>query len=159
MKGTLLLFSSLLLLGSCSTAKDTTGINDPLLDKKLELEEIVIQADVEANRGRPVEVDLVFVLDKTVVPTLSGFTADGWFTVRDTGLGDWEQETVIESLTINPGEQRRIGPADLPAEAGEAVAIVIFANYRNPGLHRAGAVDARRLIIHLQKATLSLSGS
>ena len=147
-----------LLAGACSAPKSTSAVDDPLLDKKLDLREVVIQAAADANRGMTVPVDLVFIIDKSIVPTLQGFTASGWFSVRDTGLGDWDKKTVILSLEIRPGEQRRLDPEDFPAGASGAVGIVIFAGYSNPGLHRAGATDARRLLIDLQAITFNLSG-
>lgn len=148
----------MMLPGACSSPKSTSAVDDPLLDKKLDLREIVIRAAADANRGMPLPVDLVFIIDKTIVPTLQGFTANGWFTVRDTGLGDWDQKTAVLSLEIQPGEQRRLDPSAFPPGAADAVGIVVFAGYRNPGLHRAGATDARRLIIDLQAITFSLSG-
>lgn len=100
----------------------------------LNLQSIEIAMAQETNEGQPIPIDIVFATDNETLKDLEGFTASGWFAVKETNLGDWENKTMIQSLEALPG--RRIRITDFPEGAAQAVGVAIYAKYGNRALNR-----------------------
>ncbi len=137
-----------LCLSACSTTKEPPLIPEGAV---LDLQSIRIQALPGANRGRPVQVDLVYAYSEDQLRRLQGFNADGWFTARKTGLLDWQQQLDIQEVQIAPGETREI--TSFPEGDKKAVALAVFADYDTPGLHRFFVVGGERINIRLEGRT------
>ncbi len=102
--------------------------------KPLNLQSIEIDVAQKANNGEPIPVDIVFADNNETLKDLEGFTASGWFAVKETNLGDWESKTMIQSLEALPG--RTIQITDFPEGAAQAVGVAIFTRYGNQALNR-----------------------
>jgi predicted component of type VI protein secretion system len=96
----------------------------------------------EANGGNPVALDLVLVSDKDLLKELQKMTAGQWFERREQIVLDHPKrgELVVVSREWAPGQV--VAPDSLKV-APEVRAAVVFANYFNPGEHRA-VLDPRR---------------
>jgi len=99
-----------------------------------------IHVSPEANGGNPVALDLLLVSDKNVLKELEKITATDWFANggarRTQFILDHPKQTelVVRQWEWVPGQV--IAPDRLTVPA-EIKAAVVFANYFNPGEHRA----------------------
>ena len=95
-----------------------------------------------ANSGNPVALDLVLVTDKELLKELQKMPASEWFERRNQIILDHpkEGELVVSRWEWVPGQ---VISLDEVRVAPEVKAALIFANYFNPGEHRA-VIDPRR---------------
>ncbi|RYF93961.1 MAG: hypothetical protein EON95_07105 [Caulobacteraceae bacterium] len=93
---------------------------------------VALQADPDANGGRPVAVDVVVSCDATVGRLLQTMTAAQWFAQRDQ-LSHASASLNITGWEILPGQQ--VGGRRAIARKC-AKAAVVYANYASPGEHR-----------------------
>ena len=137
-----LLFLSvgLLTLSSCSSTSGLVKLTP------FKVSTIALQASPEMNKQRPVKVDIVFAFDKETLRSLEGFTASSWFTIKKTNLGNWGDHLQTLHQEITPGQQIEL--TNFPTGYEKAVAIVIFAEYGNPGLHRLVFREVKHLKLH-----------
>lgn len=145
---TMLLVALALYLPACSTTKEPPLIPEGAV---LNLQSIRLQALPGANRGRSVDVDLVYVYNEEQLRRLQGFNANGWFTSKKTGLLEWQQQLDIQEVQIAPGETREI--TSFPKSDQKAVALAVFADYDTPGLHRFFVVGGEQVNIRLEGQT------
>jgi len=109
-----------------------------------------------ANSGNPVAVDLVLVADKELLKELQKLPASEWFEKRNQFILDHpkEGELVVTRWEWVPGQVIKV---DQMRVAPEVKAALIFANYFNPGEHRA-VIDPRRDVqIRLGERKLEVS--
>ena len=147
------LFGFLFLLG-CASSKQ----KGPLIPEgaSIDLQSITIQASPEANRGKPVTVDILFVYEESALQRLQGYNAEGWFTVKETDLIDWEGSMELTSLQIAPGEKVQL--TDFSNLKNKPRALTFFADYRTPGLHRYFVVGGSRFQVQLQEQGYVVGG-
>ncbi|MDT7687893.1 MAG: type secretion system protein [Acidobacteriota bacterium] len=104
--------------------------------------EVSVQVSPHANGGNPVALDLLLVSDKELLKQLQGMTAGEWFEKRAQIILDHPQvgALVVSSWEWVPGQVIQLNEVKV---APEVRAAVIFANYFNPGEHRA-VLDPRK---------------
>lgn len=111
--------------------------------------QIDFQLTRRANQNSPVAVALVVAKDQKFFENVAGkLTAKQWFEQReqlhrDDPSGHHFTEWKWEYVPGNPP------PSQVISIESDAVAAVIFANYRAPGEHRVRVPPARRLLIDL----------
>lgn len=95
-----------------------------------------------ANKNNPVAVDLVFVSDKKLLKELMKMSASEWFENRHQVQLDYPKETSLDAGSWEwvPGQAVKL---DRVTVRRGVVGGVIFANYFNPGAHRA-QIDPRK---------------
>jgi len=115
-----------------------------------------VNVAANANSGHPVALDLVLVTDKELLKELQKLPASEWFEKRDQIVLDHpkEGELVVSRWEWVPGQVVRL---DEVRVAPEVKAALVFANYHNPGEHRA-VIDPRRdVLIRLGENKLEVS--
>ena len=105
-----------------------------------------ITADADANDRHPVAVDVVRVADGALARRLGSLDAASWFHDRATLNGEAAGRIAITSWEMVPGQSVIL--RGLPPFAATPTAIIVFARYGTPGVHRqsldgAGALDIR----------------
>lgn len=93
--------------------------------------------------AEPIPVDVVFAKDEETLRDLEGFAAFGWFDIKGTGLGDWQEKTVILSLDVVVGEPQTI--IQFPQGSADAAGVVIYAYYGNRALNRQVFTGVREI--------------
>ncbi|WP_372394658.1 hypothetical protein ABMY26_01230 [Azospirillum sp. HJ39] len=129
-----------LLLAGCAAG----GPDRPTVDASIPMLRIV--ADADANRRRPVAVDVVRVADAATARRIGMLDAATWFRERAALHGEAAGRIAIASWEIVAGQSvavRSLPPVDAPPSA-----TVIFARYGTPGAHRhlldgTAALDVR----------------
>jgi type VI secretion system protein len=139
--------------GSCNTKTQ-----QPLIPEgaKLNLQSIRIAAASNVNNGQPIPLDIIYVYDEQALKRLQGFNSKGWFSVRNTGLIDWNGQAEVQGLKLEPGQQMEL--TEFPAEVDKTIALALFANYRTPGPHRFFVVGGTKVVIQLDQFGFSVSG-
>jgi type VI secretion system protein len=97
-----------------------------------------IVATAAANDNSPTAVEAVMVYDGTLLKTLLTMSAADWFAARDQLRNDYPDGFESRAWEIVPGQQLDL--RKLPFRKGDA--LLVFANFRSPGPHRA-RLDAR----------------
>jgi len=96
-----------------------------------------------ANQNYPIPMDLVTVTDKKVIAEIGKLTAKDWFDRRMQVLRDFHGKIDVASWEWVPGQHA--GPISVEINPKTRVAYV-FANYLNPGGHRA-LVDVKTPVV------------
>jgi type VI secretion system protein len=97
-----------------------------------------IVAAPAANDNSPTPVEAVMVYDEGLLKTLLAMSASDWFASRDQLRNDFPDGFASRAWEVVPGQ--RLDLRELPFKKG--LALLVFANYRSPGPHRA-RLDAR----------------
>src|ERR1700755_375999 len=102
-------------------------------DGKLDLR---VHVSPRANGENPVALDIVLVSDKELLKELQKMSASDWFAKREQIILDHpkEEQLVVTRLEVVPG---KVVEPTLLVVKSEIKAGVVFANYFNPGEHRA----------------------
>lgn len=137
---------SLFLLGSACTALNNIRV-DPF-----QVQSIILEAAPNANLGSPLQVDIAYALNKETLKDMEGFTADTWFTVKGTNLGNWEEHLLLQSLNIEPGTRLKI--TEFPEGYEQTLGIVLFARYGSAGLHRLVFNEVEDINVQFNRLTL-----
>jgi type VI secretion system protein len=118
--------------------------------------EVRVQVSPEANGGNPVAVDLLLVSNKELLKELQKMTAAEWFEKRAQFILDHpkEGELWVGRWEWVPGQVVRLDDVKV---APKVRAAVIFANYFNPGEHRAVLDPRRDVTITLGESRLEVS--
>ena len=99
---------------------------------RVEIKKITIVADKSLNNGIPVAVDLLFIDEQAVLDSLSKMKALEWFSERKDYLRKYKSQLKIISYEVVPGQI--IKNDDIPYSiSGDAIAIIIFADYLSEG--------------------------
>lgn len=95
-----------------------------------------VHVSPRANGENPVALDVLLVSDKELLKQLQKMSASDWFAKREQIILDYpkEEQLVVTRLEVVPGQV--IEPTLLVIKS-EIRAGVVFANYFNPGEHRA----------------------
>jgi type VI secretion system protein len=149
-----LLISVAATLTGCGTT-GPSGITIPA-GSVIDLQAIVVRATPAANNFMPVAVDFVFVYDMDALKRLQGYNARGWFSARSVNLIDWGDKTQWINAEMEPGSEKVI--TEFPRGPGRPLAVVVYANYQNPGLHRQIIVSAKRLEVRLEQNGFMVGG-
>lgn len=143
----------LFLLGCASTKPEEALIPE---GASIDLESITIQASPLANNSKPVTLDILFVYEEPALRRLQGYTAEGWFVVKQTDLIDWGDSAEWTTLNISPGEQVTL--SDFSSLKNKPLALTFFADYRTPGLHRYFVVGGSRFLVQLEERGYVVGG-
>lgn len=102
-------------------------------DGKIDLR---VRVSPRANGENPVALDVLLVSDKELLKELQKMSASDWFAKREQIILDHpkEEQLVVRRLELVPGQV--VEPSRLVVKP-EVRAGVVFANYFNPGEHRA----------------------
>src|SRR5215213_8540008 len=102
-------------------------------DGKLDLR---VRVSPRANGENPVALDVLLVSDKELLKELQKMSASDWFAKREQIILDHPKEgqLVVRRLELVPGQVVEPSRLVVPSEVRAGV---VFANYFNPGEHRA----------------------
>jgi type VI secretion system protein len=122
-------------------------------DGKLDLR---VHVSPRANGENPVALDILLVSDKELLKELQKMSASDWFAHREQIILDHpkEEQLVVFRRELVPGQL--VEPERLVVKS-EIRAGLVFANYFNPGEHRA-VIDprARDVQINLEEKKLEV---
>lgn len=133
----------LIFLTACATPKERAG-NEQFVYTRVDL-----VANYDANNTHPILVDLVFVYDEEFLGQLETMTARQWFEYREGNAGIPEEQAFWLTNEIAPGKSLTI--TDFPDSKNTAMALVIFADYDFPGVHRFIVGDDRMVNVRLME--------
>ena len=123
---------------------------------KLTLKSIDIQASPSISSRKLVPLDIIYAYDKASLRRLNGFTANGWFSVKETKLIDWKGQIELVELNVKPGEKQQI--TSFPQRAEAPLAVVFFARYPNNAVHRYIIVGGSQITVQLEDALFIVGG-
>jgi type VI secretion system protein len=114
------------------TANAFTGPPEPVF---LDLKGLLVIADADANLNSAVALDLVFVRDVATLEKLQALPAARWFATRADLQRSFPEALTVRSWELVPRQSVRLSERELgsPRVAG----VLLFADYRTPGDHRA----------------------
>lgn len=112
---------------------------------RLNWDEVELSAALGANQNSPVAIDIVLVLDETMIDRLSELTAAKWFGARADLLKTYPKALAYRSWELVPEQMLRIPGASFGSP--RVAAVFIFANYITPGSHRARVDELKKPII------------
>jgi type VI secretion system protein len=135
-------------LSSCHLAQKTGGVSrnaGKALGLRLKLDHFTIQVEVapDANQGNPIPADFVAVMDKKLIREISKLSAKDWFERRIQIQRDFPGKVTAASWEWVPGQHG--GPISIELSR-DFEAAYLFANYLNPGDHRA-FIDVRTPVV------------
>ena len=118
--------------------------------------QVRVQVAPNANGGNPVALDLLLVEDKELLKKLQEMSAADWFEKRAQIILDHPKEgaLVVSRWEWVPGQVIRLDEVRVAPEVRGAV---IFANYFNPGEHRAVLDPRRNVLLKLGESKLEVS--
>lgn len=120
----------------------------------LELEEIVIDAQPDANNNTALPVDVALVVGPGVADQLAKLPAAEWFRRRAQLQRDFPDSLVVLSWELVPGQSA----VDVPKRGG-IVDGYLFAGYGTPGDHRVRlGFEDRRVRVLLQASDFVVQG-
>lgn len=116
----------------------TSRIPGMAKDSKLDVR---VHVSEQANGGNPVALDLLLVSDKNLLKELQKMTAGDWFARREQIIADHPKEglSVVRQWEWVPNQ---VIPPEQLTVGTDIKAVIVFANYFNPGEHRA-VIDPR----------------
>lgn len=111
---------------------------------------LMIKVDVspQANNNNPVALDLVLVKDEKLFKELMKISAAEWFEKRKQYQLDYPKETGLNAGSWEwvPGQVVSIDPMPFKDKFAGGM---VFANYLNPGTHRAVINPSKPVVITL----------
>ncbi|HYG86118.1 MAG TPA: hypothetical protein VD978_07650 [Azospirillum sp.] len=107
------------------------------------LESVSFTVAPAANDSTPIAIDVVAIRDKALVEKLAALTAAEWFAKREQTMRDNPTTLGLASWELVPGQTMK---TDLPWQE-PAWAILVYANYANPGPHRLRVPATRTLTL------------
>ncbi|MBV8467753.1 MAG: hypothetical protein JO218_17575 [Burkholderiales bacterium] len=93
-----------------------------------------IAADNRANLNSPVPLDIVFVLDNSLLERLNALPAAKWFEGRDEWLKTYPTQIQTKRFELVPGQEINVSADQFGVK--HAYAVLVFANYLDTGDHR-----------------------
>lgn len=112
------------------------------------LDSITVVAEPNANRNRPVAVDLVLIKDSGALDQIATLSAGDWFQRKQQFLRDFPKGLAIVSWEPVPALSLPERVLTDPETDG-AMAGIVFADYGTPGDHRARLESAGSLRLRL----------
>ena len=119
----LLILLALLPLASCKTPKF-------LCFKSSGLGAIAITSTETVNRGRPIDIALVFITDKEVLQSISKMKAKDYFAMQEQIERDFPKGYQFQHWQIQAGQYETVVPTGAPCNL---VGTFLFVNYRFDG--------------------------
>ncbi|MCR6632332.1 MAG: membrane lipoprotein lipid attachment site-containing protein [Magnetospirillum sp.] len=120
----------------------------------LELEEVVIEAQPDANGNAAVAVDVALVVGPGIADQLAKLPASEWFRRRAQFQRDYPDSLAVLSWELVPG-QTTVGRP----ERGGVTDGYLFAGYASPGDHRLRlGLEERQLRVVLQATDFVIQG-
>ena len=144
-----------LLLAGCPKGPKVLTKNLPGAAKESKLN-LRISVSEHANGDNPVALDILLVSDKELLKELQKMSASDWFAKREQIILDHPKEEQLVVLRRELVPNQKVEPARLVVKP-EIRAGLVFANYFNPGEHRA-VIDARSrdVQINLEESKLEV---
>lgn len=144
-----------LLLSGCPKGPKVVTKRLPGTAKESKVD-VRVSVSPRANGDNPVALDILLVSDKELLKELQKMSASDWFAKREQIVLDHpkEEQLVVLRREFVPGQV--VEPARLVVKP-EIRAGIVFANYFNPGEHRA-VLDprARDVQINLEEDKLEV---
>ena len=109
---------------------------------------IEVDAEDNANMGKPVTLDFVSAYDTQIADTLENISASDWFQSKGNYIVRFEGKIFVFDKEFIPGHQVQLEYTTGIDE--DAIANFVFANYTSRGEHRA-RVDKRKIYIKLNE--------
>lgn len=119
-----------LMLAACSSVSGMWS-GPPSLDWR----GMHIAVDSRANQNSPVPIDIVFVMDKTLLERLNDLPATKWFSGRNEWAKTYPNRIEFKSFELTPGQNIDVSADQFGVK--HAYAVLAFANYLDAGEHRA----------------------
>jgi type VI secretion system protein len=117
--------------------------------------QVEFHVDPTANENSAVEVDVVAVYNKTLLDTLLALPARQWFPQKAQFALDYPDGYKAWNWQLVPGQN--VPPREISAETDKAYGVLVFANYRTDGDHRARIGTLSRVVITLQQKGFTVS--
>lgn len=112
---------------------------------RLGWDQVELSAAPGANQNSPVAIDIVLVLDDTMVERLNELTAAKWFGARADLLKTYPKAVSYRSWELVPGQLLRVPGASFGSP--RVTAVFVFANYATPGAHRLRVEELKNPIV------------
>jgi type VI secretion system protein len=123
---------------------------------KVKWTQVTLSASDDVNNNSPIAVDVVFIMDETLVAKLADLPAAKWFAARTDLVNTYPEGLRYRSWEVVPGQQLVIPGETL--EGPRVAAAFVFANYPAPGAHRVRIEQfGGRLAVQLDNNTFSAS--
>jgi type VI secretion system protein len=139
----------LLVAGWTAAGLMTAGLLGGCASPQVATQGIQFQVLPEVNRNAPVALDLVLIFDPTLGAMVGKFSAAQWFERRSALLQRYPQQLVSWQWEAVPGQP--LEPFVMPAQAKEALGVLLFAGYATPGLHSARLDPFKQVLIRLEE--------
>jgi type VI secretion system protein len=132
--------SLLILLPACGGGAGIRSSSTKLLMK--------VDVSPQANNNNPVALDLVLVKDKKLLKELMKISASEWFEKRKQYRLDYPKELGLSAGSWEwvPGQVVTVDPLPIKYKVNGGL---VFANYFNPGTHRAVINPKKPFVIKL----------
>ena len=93
---------------------------------------MTIEAELGANRDLPIPVDLVFIYDSSLIPTIESKSSSAWFQAKAGLIANANGALHVMSWRVTPGQDVAETPVDAPPGA---IAVYLFADYAGRNDH------------------------
>lgn len=159
MTGALRRLAGLVVVGSFLAAGGCTIVSDETV---FSLRQVALKSSEDANRDKPVPVDLLIIYDAGMINAVASLTAADWFRRKSQFEKDFPKGFKVlgwEMVPDNTIAATDLAEADLENADGEpARAAFVFALYGTPGEHRARLETQGGLRVDLGRDTFTLEG-
>jgi type VI secretion system protein len=116
---------------------------------------VAVDIGPDANDNKPIAFDLVQINDKDLAKDVAKMTAADWFQKRDQIRGDFPKANSISVLSWEWVPGQVVPQIQIPMRRAPR-AILVFANYSNPGAHRMHIDPSMPVGLSLGKADIAL---
>ena len=145
----ILILLMLCVLGGCNSIEKTLGkVAGLYSDNKTALWAVSVTSQPNSNSDLPVSVDLVFIFDQTVNPSLVGLSGPQWFADKARLMLNFDQQLAVAAIEVVP--DTLMFTIKLPEGYRDAVKVLLFANFvSKPGQYVADISRFNQLHITL----------
>lgn len=120
----------------------------------VKMRSLVLEVAPQANDDAPIAVDFVVVNDPDLLKVLLTTSSAQWFAQREQYQRDYPQTLTVWGHELVPGQ--RLAFSDIPIAGVNAVGLLVFASYNNPGTHRLRLDTGKEVVIRLESKDLRL---
>lgn len=110
---------------------------------------VAIKVSPDANENSAIEVDVVAIYDTKLLDTLLAVPARQWFAQKQQYALDYPNGTKVWNWQLVPGQI--VPPQDIATQTSNAYGVLVFANYRSSGDHRARIGSLESVSITLEQ--------
>lgn len=123
---------------------------------KVSWDRLSLVATDDVNNNSPVAVDVVFVTDDALLAKVADLPASKWFAARADLASTFPKSVQYRSWELVPGQRIDV-PSDVFGRP-RVLAAFLFANYADPGAHRARIEPlSGAIVVQLDNHTFSVS--